>query len=157
MNLKPKTPNESSVEATHIVLPPDTNSHGTAFGGRIMQWMDITAGVAANRHCRRPCVTVAVDQLHFAKPIQLGDIVIVKARVNNTGKTSMEVGVRVCKENPLTGIREHCLTGYFTFVAVDSTLGNRPTEVPKINPVTEEDKRRFEEAERRRAIRLTNK
>ncbi len=156
MDLKSKSPSESDVEATHIVQPPDTNVHSTAFGGRITQWMDIAAGVAANRHCRRPCVTVAIDQLHFAKPIQLGDIVIIKARVNNTGRTSMEVGVKVCKEDPTTGIREHCLTGYFTFVAIHS-MTRKPMEVPAINPVTEEDKRRFEEAKQRRAVRLANK
>lgn len=154
--MEPKKPSDSDVEATFIIQPPDTNVHGTAFGGRIMQWMDITAGVAANRHCRKPCVTVSVDQLHFAKPIQLGDIVIIKARVNYVGKTSMEVGVRVCKESPSSGLREHCLTGYFTFVAIGTTFG-KPVDVPMIIPTTDEDKRRYQEAEKRREIRLANK
>ena len=149
-----KLPNQSDVEATYVIQPPDTNIHGTAFGGRIMQWMDITAGISANRHCRKACVTVSVDQLHFAKPILLGDIVIIKARVNYVGRTSMEVGVRVCKENPLDGIREHCLTGYFTFVATEN---GKPIAVPIIVPSNEQDKRRYNEAEKRRELRLAVK
>lgn len=147
-----KTPVHSDVETTHIVQPPDTNAHGTAFGGQIMRWMDIAAGVSATRHCRLPCVTVSVDRLHFAKPINLGDIVIIKARVNHAGTTSMEVGVRVCKENPITGERVHCLTGYFTFVAIDKEC--KPTEVLGVLPVTEDDERRWKAAIDRRRTRL---
>ena len=90
-----KTPEQSAVETTHVVLPPDTNSHGTAFGGKIMQWMDIAAGIAAGRHAQGPVVTVSVDDLHFARPIKMGNIVCVRTQVNYTGRTSMEIGVRV--------------------------------------------------------------
>ena len=142
----------SRVETTHMVQPPDTNHHGSAFGGMIMQWMDIAAAISAMRHCREPVVTVAVDDLHFARSIRLGDVVVINAQVNHTGKTSMEVGVRVERENQKTREREHCLTGYFTFVAVDSD--NRPIPVAPLKTEGEDDKRRFEDAERRRSERL---
>jgi len=142
----------SRVETTHMVQPPDTNHHGSAFGGMIMQWMDIAAAISAMRHCREPVVTVAVDDLHFARAIRLGDVVVINAQVNHTGKTSMEVGVRVERENQKTREREHCLTGYFTFVAVDSE--NRPIPVAPLETQSEEDRRRFEDAQRRRSERL---
>ncbi len=145
-------PTDSQVETTHVVLPPDTNSHGTAFGGKIMQWMDITAGIAAGRHSGGQVVTVAVDDLHFRNPIRMGDIVIVRAVVNHAGKTSMEVGVRVDREDITTQRRQHCLTGYFIFVAV--TKEGKPRIVPAIVPQTDEEERRFADAEERRLLRL---
>ena len=148
-------PSESEVETTYTVLPPDTNHHGTAFGGKIMQWMDITAGIAAVRHCREPVVTVAVDDMHFAQPIRLGDVVILKACVNHTGRTSMEVGVRVERENIKTREREHCLTGYFTFVAVDEN--SRPIPVPPLEPSNPNEKRRYANGESRRQQRLVQR
>ncbi|MEE8408807.1 MAG: acyl-CoA thioesterase [Myxococcota bacterium] len=150
-----RRPADSAVETTHVVLPPDTNPHGTAFGGRIMQWMDIAAGIAAWRHCGGPVVTVAVDDLHFAEPIRMGDVVSIRASVNHTGRTSMEVGVRVDREEAKTGTQYHCLTGYFIFVAIDTILGvAHPVEVPAIEPQTEDEKRRFNNAMRRREHRL---
>ena len=153
--MQPLAPSESEVETTYTVLPPDTNHHGTAFGGKIMQWMDITAGIAAVRHCREPVVTVAVDDMHFAQPIRLGDVVILKACVNHTGRTSMEVGVRVERENIKTREREHCLTGYFTFVAVDDK--SRPIPVPPLEPSNPNEKRRYANGESRRQQRLAQR
>ncbi len=153
--LKPQPPSESSVETTHVVLPPDTNTHGTAFGGKVMQWMDIAAGIAATRHSRLPVVTAAVDELHFAEPVRGGDIVIIRACVNFTGRTSMEVGVRVEREDSKTRDLEHCLTGYFTFVAVDES--GRPIPVPGVDPQTEDEKRRYERAKLRRQHRLRSR
>lgn len=147
-----RPPSASAVETTHLVLPPDTNALGSTFGGRIMQWMDIAAGIAANRHCGYTAVTAAVDDLHFARPIRLGDVVVIKARVNHAGTTSMEVGVRVEREITRTGSREHCLTGYFLFVAVDDH--GKKQEVPAIEPETDDDQRRFQNAIRRRQRRL---
>lgn len=146
------TPDASAVETTHLVLPPDTNAHGTAFGGRIMEWMDIAASIAAIRHCRLPCVTANVDDLTFERPIRLGDLVIIRSKVNFTGRTSMEVGIRVEREIPQLGTREHCLTGYFTFVAMGPD--GKPVEVPAITPQTDADKRRYADAQARRAVRL---
>lgn len=147
-----RTPQSSAVETTHLVLPPDTNAHGTAFGGRVMEWMDVTASIAAARHCRQPVVTANVDDLTFERPIRLGDVVIVRAQVNYAGRTSMEVGVRVEREVSQTGIREHCLTGYFTFVAI--ATDGKPAEVPRIEPQTPSDQRRFHDALARRQVRL---
>ena len=150
-----RRPSDSAVEATHLVLPSDTNSHGTAFGGKVMQWMDIAAGIAGGRHSNKPVVTLAVDDLHFERPIHLGDVVVVRAMVNHAGSTSMEVGVRVDREEPATRRQEHCISGYFIFVAVDAD--GRPTSVPPIHPKTEEEQRRFDNAVRRRAHRLGNR
>jgi acyl-CoA hydrolase len=150
---RPRPPSASTVEATHLVLPPDTNSLGSAFGGRIMQWMDIAAAIAAHRHSGLTAVTAAVDDLHFARPIRLGDVVVIRARVNHAGATSMEVGVRVEREDARTQRCEHCLTGYFLFVAIDEN--GKPRQVAAIEPETADDKRRFDNAVRRRQRRLT--
>ena len=150
--LTPRKPADSAVETTHLILPPDTNVHGTAFGGRIMEWMDVAAGIAAGRHCRRQVVTAAVDDLTFRRPIRLGDLVLFRAAVNWTGRTSLEVGVRVDREVATTGEREHCLSAYFTFVCVDEK--GEPVPLPPIVPETDAEKRRYRDAEHRRAQRL---
>ena len=150
-----RTPEASAVETTHLVLPPDTNAHGTAFGGRIMEWMDIAASISAGRHCRLPVVTANIDDLTFEQPIRLGDVVIIRARVNFTGRSSMEVGIRVERELRETGKREHCLTGYFTFVAMDER--GKPTQVPALEVENDEDKRRFQDAVARREVRLARR
>lgn len=151
----PRYPTDSGTVATHLVLPGDTNAHHTAFGGKIMEWMDITASVAAMRHCGTPCVTASVDDLSFERPIRMGDIVILKACVNYTGHTSMEVGVRVESEHPQTHVREHALSGYFTFVTVDAD--GKPMAVPPVQARTEQETRRAKAAQarqmRRREVR----
>lgn len=148
----PRYPTDSGTVATHLVLPGDTNAHNTAFGGKIMQWMDITASVAAMRHCGTPCVTACVDDLSFARPIRMGDIVILKACVNYTGRTSMEVGVRVESENPQTHERHHALSGYFTFVAIDAQ--GKPMAVPPVEARTEPEIRRARAAQERQTRRV---
>lgn len=149
------TPQESEVVNTYIIQPPQTNAHGTAFGGQIMAWMDETAAIAALRFCKKPCVTVSVDRVQFTKPIKVGHILIMKARVNYTGKTSMEVGIRICSEDPMTGLRQHTLTGYLTFVAVDKK--GKPTKIPKLETPSEKDVTRWLHAEERREIRLADR
>ena len=153
--LAPRAPTDSGTVATHIVLPSDTNALHTAFGGQIMRWMDVAASVAAIRHCGQPAVTASVDDLSFARPIRLGDIVILKACVNFTGRTSMEVGVRVEREDPRNHCREHALTGYFTFVAVDGT--GRPQPVPAVLPNTDLEQRRYAAAKRRHERRRASR
>src|SRR4051812_414550 len=128
----PRRPMDSAIETAYTVLPGDTNTLGTAFGGKIMQWMDITAGIAAGRHIAGAAVTVAVDDLVFKRAIHMGDVVILRACVNYTGRTSMEVGVRVEREDLLTRNREHCLSGYFTFVGVDRA--GTPIPIPAVEP-----------------------
>ncbi len=142
----------SAAEFTHRVLPPDTNALGTIFGGRIMEWIDIAGAVVASRHCRGVAVTASMDALNFISPIKLADIVIIKAAVNYTHKTSMEIGVRVESEDPRTGIRRHTASSYLTFVALDDS--GRPTMVPPLLPETEAEKRRHLAAARRREMRL---
>ncbi len=143
---------DSYVEKTEIVLPSHANPIGTAFGGQIMAWIDICAGISAQRHARQIVVTASMDDLHFLAPIHVGEVVILKAQANRTFHTSLEVGVRVEAENPLTGERRHCSSAYLTFVALDEE-GNR-VSVPDLMPETENQKRRYEEAEERRHFRL---
>ncbi len=142
----------SVVEMTEIVLPSDANPLGTVFGGRVMQWIDICAGVAAQRHCRQIAVTVSMDDLHFLAPIHVGMIVVLRATVNRAWHTSVEVEVQVESEDPITGERRHCVSAYLTFVALGAD--GRPTPVPPVIPVTPEEKERYEAADERRRQRL---
>src|SRR5262249_42949434 len=146
-HVDPKPVSVSSAEFTHLVLPPDTNALGTIFGGRIMEWVDIAGSIVASRHCRKVTVTASMDALHFLAPVKLGDIVILKVSVNFTHRTSMEIGVRIESENPLTGERCHTASAYLTFVGLDET--GKPTEVPPVLPQTEEEKQRYQEGQKR--------
>jgi len=141
----------SKVEKTELVLPGQTNTMGNIFGGRVMQLMDIAAGVAAMRHSRKTVVTVFVDQLHFKNPIKMGQIVILHARVEYVGKTSIEVGVDVFSEDPLTGEQIRATTAHLTFVAIDKN--GKPSSIPPLILETEEDKKRHESAQQRREQR----
>ncbi len=138
---------------TQIVMPGHTNgAGGVLFGGVVMQWMDVCAGVAAMRHARGPVVTASIDRLDFLSPIRLGNIVILKSQVNFAAHTSMEVGCRVETEDPATGNRRYTTKAYLTFVAIDET--GRPRPVPLIEPETDDERRRYEDAARRREERL---
>ena len=147
---KPAT--ASVVEMTEIVLPSDANPLGTIFGGRVVQWIDICASVAAQRHCRQIVVTASMDDLHFLAPIHVGMIVLLRATVNRAWRTSVEVEVQVESEDPLTGERRHCVRAYLTFVALGAD--GRPAPVPPVIPVTPEEKERYEAAAERRRQRL---
>jgi len=137
---------------TEIVLPGHTNQLGTIFGGQLMAWIDIAGSIAAARHAHGVCVTASIDALHFVAPVRLGQHVCIYACVNYTGRTSMEVGVRLDSEDPDTGARTHVATSYLTFVAVDAERKPRP--VPPIVPESADEKRRFHDAELRRESRL---
>src|SRR6476659_6434670 len=113
-----KSPSDSAVTMTEIVLPSDTNALGTIFGGKIMSWIDIAAAISAGRYARRVVVTASIDALHFVAPVKVGHVVHIRAQVNFTSRTSMEVGVRVDSENPLTGELTHTAKAYATFVAL---------------------------------------
>ncbi len=147
-----KPSRESAVVMTEIVLPSDTNALGTIFGGKIMAWIDIAGAIAAGRHARRVVVTASIDALHFVAPVKLGHVVHIRAAVNYAGKTSMEVGVRVESENPVTGERNHTATAYTTFVGLNDS--GKPAPVPPVIPETPEEKRRYQEAIKRRASRI---
>ncbi len=140
---------------TELVLPNDTNRLRNLLGGRLMQWIDIAAAIAAWRHSHRICVTASLDELNFLYPIREGEVVILKASVNRAFRTSVEVGVRVSKENPTTGEHRHTNTAYLTFVALDDD--GKPVPVPPIRPVTPEEKRRYRDAARRRGQRLRHR
>lgn len=140
---------------TQIVLPEHTNALGTIFGGQVAAWIDICAAIAAQRFCRKQVVTVSIDTLEFLHPIQRGHIAIFRAQVNAAWTTSMEVGVRVEGEDPLTGELTHTASAYATFVALD--VNGHPTRVPTLSPTNPEEVRRISEAGRRRADRLAHK
>ncbi len=141
---KTKTPKESAIETRYIVMPDHANHYGTAFGGVIMSWIDLIAVMVAQRHCEREAVTLSVDRLTFISPIQIGDHVILRASVNYTGTSSMEIGVQVIKENPYKQERVRATTAYLTFVALDEN--KKPVPVPTIIPETEDEIRRFNNA-----------
>ncbi len=146
---------ESHAVMSELMLPHMANNLGHVFGGVILSLVDRVAAVAAIRHARRPCVTVAIDSVVFYEPIHLGELVTAKASVNYVGRTSMEVGVRVEAEDLLTGRRRHTNSCYVTFVAIDSD--HRPVPVPKVIPETAEERRRYAEAEARRRRRLAER
>lgn len=155
MTLEPKPVSRSVVEMTELVLPNDANQLGNILGGRVMHLIDICGAMAAARHARRVCVTASVDSLSFEYPIRVGQAVNLKAWVNYTARTSLEVQVEVYAEDLLTGQRHHTSTALLTFVAVDDH--GRPTPVPPVLPETAEEKRRYAEAEKRRAERLARR
>ncbi|HXH29593.1 MAG TPA: acyl-CoA thioesterase [Bacteriovoracaceae bacterium] len=147
MNKIIKTPADSSIEMREMVMPHHTNPQNTVFGGTVMSWIDIAAAMVAARHCGKPVVTAHIDDIDFIAPVKVGYHVLIQASLNFVGNTSMIVGVRVTSENPYTGENRITTRAYLTFVALDD-LG-RPVKVDPLNPVTEDEKRRFENAKKR--------
>jgi acyl-CoA hydrolase len=143
---------ESQVVMTELVLPTHTNALGSIFGGTVMSWIDIAAAICAQRHSRSQVVTAHIDDLQFVAPVYKGWVVNLKASVNYTGTTSMEVGVRVDAENPMTSEVFHTASAYLTFVALDKS--GKPTPIPKLILESEEDHRRHRSALQRRDNRL---
>ena len=138
---------------TQIVMPMHTNGvAGVMFGGVMMEWIDVCAGVAAMRHAGGAVVTASIDRLDFLSPVQVGEIVVLQAQVNASGNTSMEVGCRVETEDMHTRTRRYVTKAYLTFVAVDGH--GRPRPLPALVLESEEDRRRHGDAEHRRAERL---
>ena len=147
------TPESTHCVMTQIVMPGHTNgASGVLFGGVLMQWIDVCAGVAAMRHAGGLVVTASIDQLDFMVPVRLGDVVVLQARVNFARRTSMEVGCRVETEDPRTRQRRYTTQAYLTFVAIAE--GGRPRAVPPLELITDQDRRRCAEAEERRIHRL---
>ena len=145
-------PEATKVEMTQIVLPSHTNNHGTAFGGQIAAWVDICAAVSAQRFCRSAVVTASMDELHFLHPVKKGMVVILRSQVNCAWNSSMEVGVRVDAEDPMTGELQHCCSAYLTFVAIDDD--GQPKQLPKLSISSKEERLRWDDAEIRRGLRL---
>jgi len=146
---------ESISEYSELALPNDANPLGNLFGGKLMQLVDLAGSLAAIRHARCPVVTAAIDSMTFLHPIHIGQLATLKSSVNRVFHTSMEVGVKVLVEDLLTGEVKHTSSAYLTFVAIDRE-GHR-LEVPPVIPETDNEKRRYEEAGRRRQYRLETK
>lgn len=142
---------ETLVVKTSKVLPPDTNNHGTLFGGKLMAYIDDVAGITAMRHARTFVVTASTDSVDFLHPIYKGNSVCLESFVTYTGRTSMEIFVKVVAEDLFTGERNVCAMSFLTMVALDKN--GQPTEVPKIIPETEEEKHLFETAKARAELR----
>jgi acyl-CoA hydrolase len=142
---------ESQSERSEIIFPNDANAIGNLFGGRLMQFIDLVGAMAASRHARAYTVTAAMDHLDFVAPVKVGDLLILRSSVNRAWRTSMEVGVKAMVEDVRKGGFRHVSSAYLTFVAVDAS-GNR-IEVPQVIPETEHQRRRFEDAGRRREMR----
>ena len=144
--------NDKTVKDTHVImheliLPNDTNLLGNVLGGRVMHLMDMCAAMSAYKHARTAVVTASVDQMDFLAPAKMGDIMILKSSVNYTGKSSMEIGVRIESENPKTGDMYHPSSAYLTFVSLNDN--GKPQGVPMVTPETDVEKRRFDEGEQR--------
>lgn len=150
--LKSKTPSESLTINTEVVLPNDTNHVGNLFGGKLMQWMDITAAICAGRHCKRVVVTAGINNVSFNTPIKQNSVVTLEAKVSRAFTSSMEVFIDVFIEDPVTGQKTKSNEAIFTFVAIDQN--GAPLHVPPIVPETEEEKHRYEGALRRRQLSL---
>ncbi|MFZ0914336.1 MAG: acyl-CoA thioesterase [Candidatus Korobacteraceae bacterium] len=147
-NLRPRPVSDSKSEMIELVLPNDTNPLGALLGGRLMHWIDLAGALAAHRHSHSYAVTASMDHIDFLVPVHVGDMVVLQSSVNRVFNTSMEIGVRVMVENYISASRQKVATAYLTFVAVDRH-GRRLPIAPVI-PETEEEKRRYEGALRRR-------
>jgi acyl-CoA hydrolase len=151
-----KAPSASSVDQNvYKVFPNDLNSEYTVFGGLVMSLCDRTALIVAERHSGSACVTAAVDSLNFLAPARAGDTLLVKAAVNRSWRSSMEIGVHVAAEDSYTGNTRHVVSAYLTFVALDKTGKTR--SVPAVLPDTDFEKRRYEQAQARRDGRLSSR
>ena len=151
LKLGPRPVRESQSEMTEIVLPNDANPLGSLLGGRLMHWIDLAGAMAAHRHSRNYVVTASMDHVDFLTPVRVGDFVILQSSVNRAFHSSMEVGVKVFVESYIKGGRSHVASALLTFVAVDRDGHHLP--VPPVIPETEDEKRRYEEAGRRRELR----
>jgi acyl-CoA hydrolase len=152
MDLTAKRADESATEMVQVVLPNDANPLGFILGGTVMHLIDIAGAIACHRHTRSLLVTAAVDGLEFLHPIKVGDLIILRSRVTCTFTTSLEVEVEVFSEETLTGRRQMTSRAYLTFVAIDRDGRKQP--VPPLLIDADEDRRRCDDAHRRRAERL---
>jgi acyl-CoA hydrolase len=142
--LSAKSSDDSVVEMTELVLPNDANVLGNVLGGRVMHWIDLAAAIATHRHCRSVCVTAAIEGLSFLRPIRIGQLAHLEARLVFTGNTSMVVKVIVQAENMDTGHLEKTSQAYLTFVNLDKA--GKPQPVPPLLLRTEAEKAEFQKA-----------
>lgn len=150
-----KNVQDSEIEMTELILPNDTNLLGNLLGGRLMHWIDVAGALAASRHSNRVVATAALDSLDFRHPVRVGEMVRLKAKITWVGNTSMEVRVDVYCENLRTGNVIKSNKAYITFVALDDE--GKPVQVPLLRINTEEERKEFEAAEKRREQRLSQR
>jgi len=162
MEVESKPVSASRTTMTQLIFPSDTNSYGTMFGGKVMEYMDKTAAIAGMRHARMTVVTASTDSLDFVGPIRVGDIIEVVASITWTHKSSMEIYVKVQSEHVETGERKTAVTAFFTFVGLDAN--GKPTAIPAIVPETDEERElyasapdRYEYRKKRKQARSVNK
>lgn len=149
MNTNPMS--QSRTIQTHLILPPDTNQHATIFGGKVLAYVDEIAAITAMKHANRAVVTASIDSVDFLSSAKVGDVLELIAIVSSTGRSSMEVYVRVTSMNLTTGEEKLTTESYLTMVAVD--VNGKPVPVPGVHPETEEQKRLFEMGPARRTHR----
>ena len=152
MTRKKKYPRESLVSMTELVLPNDTNTLNNLMGWRLMHWMDIVSAIAGQKHSNSTVVTASVDNISFRSPIQLGNVVTLRAKVTRAFNSSIEIRIDVEAENIPEGKKVASNSAYFTFVAVDKE--GKPVEVPEIEPENEDERALYDGALRRRQLRL---
>ena len=150
--MKEKKPQDSLVIMSELVLPNDTNTLGNLMGGKLMHWMDIAGAIASQKHCNCPVVTASVDNVSFANPIKLGNLLTIEAKLTRSFNTSMEVYLRIWGEDLSAQYKYLSNEAYMTFVALDPN--GRPRKVPDLTPETEIEKKMHEGALRRRQLRL---
>ena len=150
--MEKKTVSSSYSETTHLVLPNDTNTLGNLFGGRLLEWLDISCAISAHRHSKRVVATIAVNNVTFDRPIKLGDMVTIVAHVSRAFKSSMEIWADVYVEDRISGDKIKANSAMYTFVAIDDV--GRPVKVPEAVPETDLEKERYNGALRRRQLRL---
>lgn len=150
--MKPKSPSDSYNIMSELVLPNDTNTLGNLMGGKLMHWMDIAAAISAMKHCNCPVVTASVDNVSFDNPIKLGNLLTIESKVTRAFNTSMEVFLKVYGEDLHAQYKYLTNTAYLTFVALDPN--GRPRKVAELVPQTEDEKKIFDGALRRRQLRL---
>jgi acyl-CoA hydrolase len=155
MSLEPRPASASESLLVKWMGITDANSAGFVHGGMVMRLCDEAAGLAALRHCGMRIVTAAVDRMTFLHPVNVGELLSCRAKVNAVWRTSMEMGVRVEAENARTGEKHHTSTAYLTMVAVDAE--GRPSPVPPLLVETKDERRRQKEAELRRENRLAER
>ena len=150
--MEARTPKNSLTIMTEIVLPNDTNTFGNLMGGRLMYWMDIAAALAAMKHCNAPVVTASVDNISFENPIKLGNVVHIEAYITRAFTSSMEIHLKVWGEDLTQQYKYKSNEAYYTFVALDPN--RKPRQVPPVVTETDEEKKLFDGALRRRQLRL---
>lgn len=151
--MKEKLVSDSRTVMTEMIMPNDTNPLGNLMGGNLMRWMDIAGSICAAKHCQSNVVTASVDHVSFNSAIRVGDVIMLKAAVTRAFTTSVEVYVEVLAANMIGGNERQSNHAYLSFVALDEET-KKPCNVPKLRPVSSEEKKLYEGASRRRELRL---